>query len=762
MFSKRSLQKTVVTILTGSLLVLASCSEFLNEKKETPQTIELSNARFACLNALPEKMSQYLEGKVGAAEIRDGFDCGKEALLYFKSKTRGSLPDAYTLEDLRNFFGKYFLKRNNVTPEFGAQLLKVKKVLLGGDEKSLTKAEIQKLVDLLDTLKEQAVLLSPHFPVLIGRRADPTWTDVNAAIEQLRATAWILLREVDLVNSDYSFEDLKKFFKGANDFANLNHPFYLYDQINQNVDLVEAAKNVLIGEDARFEGIGDWEDALRTVLQVYKEGLRYKYFLQNKPLATPDDMETLTAFIDDGFKVIATSVPMKHQGMIPFKAIDALLDRLADRKFLPAGLSAEAVKVTYKKIILRLLDPRRKGDPRGLEGFETGHLAVISQEWRIYRLHQQFINTLPWDAHQSLAVSALAPAAKAFNAADYVKKVLSPSSLEQEQILAGWTEGARMFRPTWPLIYNASGRLLIQTPAADLRQNFVSLTRGNLMRALARALLMGYGPNEMVEADLKRWYDDFLQLGIELKAFDPRNGNSGSRSFKEANFFMFSGNGDSKMDAQETFEYVSVLVAGGLSSGNAVRLDLLDQGCGRTETDVFGYPWMNEACVKQKLRDRAGTYFDNMPGLVKQISKMTPAQWDGFYTSLMGASRISPEGAGRIETTDLRTAVTILHYTEIIMSVYDLDHNGSLNEDEVRLATPRFFEFIKMVSPVKTDFVVNDAFLYLVFVGEKPTLDNWGKLTKFEAQKLFDSLGEVSRDNILRVLKVLKAEAAKQ
>jgi hypothetical protein len=759
MFSKQNFRKILTAALALQLCGLVACSDFLNEKKQSPETIELSNERFACLQELPEQMSLYLEGKVSAAEVRRGFECGKDALVYFKTKTRGSMPDAYTLEDLRNFFGKYFLKRNNVSPEFGAQLFKIKKLILGGDEHFITKTELQKMVDLLDLLKEQAVQLSPHLPVLLGAQGDASWTDVNAAIEQLRLTSWILVKEFNLVRSDYGIDDLKKFFAGLDNFINANKSVGLFEKVNSSMPLIEAVKKVVIGEDAHFDNLSDWEDGLRTVLLIYKEALRYRYFIQKNELDSPREMNVWIAFLDDGLRIFEESLPIKRQGVISFSAVDTLLDRLADRNLLPKNLTATSLKETYKKIVLRLFDPRRQGDSRGLDGIEKNHFAAFQLEWKVYRLHQYFINGLNYDSQQSIGSTELRAAIQNFPAENYVTKALSQNSLEQEALLKSWAEGSAKLLSPWPILFNPAGRLMVVGRPASVHQTWSSLTRWNLMREFGRAMMIGYGPQGLAEHDLERWYEDFKLFGIELKAFDPRSGNTGARSFKEANFFTFSGNGDSKMDDRESFEYISILMAGGISSANVLRLDMIEKGCGLPENDIFGYPWLDEDCFKRNLRANAASYFDNMPGLVLQIAKMDSAHWDEFYHDLMTSARTSPAEGRRLETSDLRTAVMMLHYTEILFTVYDRNQSGSLEEGEIKLAAPRFLLFMKNLSPIKSNFVVSDFFLYLVVKGKKPSLADY---LLFQGEKTFGSLGEVTRDKILRVFKVLKEEAAKK
>ena len=273
------------------------------------------------------------------------------------------------------------------------------------------------------------------------------------------------------------------------------------------------------------------------------------------------------------------------------------------------------------------------------------------------------------------------------------------------------------------------------------------------------ALVHGYGPRLLGVDDLKRWYADFQFLGEELKVFDKRSGNSGARSFNEANLFTFSANGNAVVDSAEAFEFVSLLASGGGISAEAIRLDMIQQGCALPELDIFEYPWLNENCFKQNLRKKIDHYFNNMPGLVAEISKLNSIEWDSFYSNLMAASRVSSPKGGKVETADLRTAIMILHYTEILMSVYDQNSSGGLDLEEVRLAAPRFLEFMKSVSPVKWELLVEDFFVYLAFKGEKP---DRGGYTKYSFERLFVGLGEVSRGKILRVFKVLKDEAAKK
>jgi hypothetical protein len=767
MFFKRRFSQSVSFVLMANLLWLGACSDFLDEKHQEPQTLEIPNTKFVCLQALPEEMTEFVKGQVSESDINKGFDCAKEALLYFKNKTHGTYPDAYSMEDLRNFFGKYFLKKNNVSSEFGAQLFKLKKVVVGGSDRSITKFEIQRIVEILDILKKQAILVAPHVTTLLGKKMSPTWMDVNKGTSQLHESLWTLFREVDLVNSDYSFNDFKKFTNGLNSFINANETFLLTDQLSSDVTLVEAVKNILIGENSRLDRISDWSNAVTTVVTLYKEVLRYHYFLKENEFDTPAKLESLLLAADDALTLLEGSLPMRKLGMISFSSIDNLLDVLETRKLMPMGLSSLAVKETYKKVVLRILDPQRRGDSRGLQGLERIHLLALKHELKIYQLHQNLIDNLPFDELGTMGFSDLKNAVGAFAPMEVITQSLTTENLEQESLMIAWDEGKGLLLNKYPAFYNSKGRQMVVGDVTPYRQSWKSLTKWNLMRALGRALLLGYGSTHspvvsqelMTEAGLEQWYADFNRIGIDLKAFDSRSKNSGSRSFKEANFFTFKGNGDSWMDYNETFDFVSLLFSGGVSSSEFIREDILKRGCGLQGRDIFEYPLMDEACFKENLYKNFGLYFDNLPGLVKQVSTMSQSQWTEFYGNLMSAARVSDSTGGKIETADLRTAVMMLHYAESLMSIYDVNHDGKLNIEELRAAAPRFLEFMKKVAPIKANFMVEDFFLFLVYKGKKPGLR---KYAYFQVEKAFGSLGDAGRDKILRVFKVLRDEAANQ
>ncbi len=762
MLFKRTLQIVMTAVAALSMM---GCSDFINGKKIEPEVLNFSNERLACLKQLPPHLKDFSVGDASEKDIRGSFDCAREALLYFKNKTYGSVPNAYTVDEIRNFFAKYFLKENKVTPEFAAELMKIKKALLGGSETYLTKDEIVRVVDLLATVRDEAVQLSPHMKILLNQAKDKgtNWEQVSGATEQLRLSLQRLIEKTQLSNSDYTFEDGKNALSGLGDFLRGSQPFAPYEKAKEWVPLVESVKNILMGRHAQLTKLYQWKESLNTVIDLYGLALKYRYVIHNLNYSNASELHQLSQFIGQGLDLIENCQQMKSAGIIPAEDIDELIDQLTPYFKFDFKLRESSLKKIYRIVLLRMLSPERNGDSRGLEGLEKKHLAAIRREFNIWRMDQSFVDLLKVDEKtQKISQKDLLAKYDSFNKTYVIEKGITANPLEQMALNQSWDDFGSILKSSIMVNYNSHGRMIVATNPSSYDVSWKSLTKTNLMRAIARMLMLGYAENtagklseaRMSKAGLIAWYDEFNEIGLDIKAFDRRSGNSGSRSFLEANFFTFSGNGDAWMDQRETFEFVSLLFSAGLASSDDIRKDMTS--CEVSQKDIFDYPYLNETCFKKQFRANFATYFDNLPWMAKYVKGLSDADYDSFYGYLKSAAVTIDQKQGLIETANIRTMVTILHYVESIMVIYDVDKNQTLSLDEVYAAAPRFMSFFKTVSPTKFEFIIEEGFAYLVFKGSMPGI---GKLTGFQITKHF--VDEATRKDILRLFGTLKEQLNK-
>ncbi|MBX2986898.1 MAG: hypothetical protein KF802_03285 [Bdellovibrionaceae bacterium] len=761
---------------------LTACGDYLNGKKKEAQVIELSDERLKCLDQMPVLLRDFSVGDAKEDQIRANLGCMREAFQYFRERTVGSLPEAYTAADLRKFFRKYFVKQTEITPQFSEGFMRLKKALIGGSDRYITKPELDRIVDILRVVEDETVKMAPHMKVLLGdKKSAPGPERLQESVEQVRKTLKILLNQVELSRSDYSFADLQEMFTALSQFveeATGPRPAPApvsrlalknnggIDQIRSWLPLLKTVKVVFFGERANLQGQREWYDAINTVVDLYDLVLRYHYFLQGSRYDTPRDLKIALDFADRILRLLETSHQINRTGRLPFTALDQLIDEVYARKIVDLPASAEVLKPMYRRIVLGMLDPVRRGDSRGADAIERVHLLSLRREFNIFRLNQFFADWSFSAGARQLDPESRLRVARQFPAADVAKRLTADPG-EAEALVAAWAKFKDLLLKSRPVAFNEKGRISILTNTKDLRWTWHGLTRFNVMHFLVRGFMLGYGDHRdpvlahCSEKDMIRWYADFQDFGIAIRAFDPRSGNSGARSFKEASFFTFSGNGDDRISMDEMFEFVSMLVSGGLNTVNSVTASLHDLSCEVAQRDIFDLPMLNEACFKRELRGHFGDDFDNLPGLVKYVSRLNDQEWNSFYNDWISTARTSSPDSGLIETADLRTGVMILHYVEALFTIYDTDRDERLSVAEVEAAAPRFMNLLRQVSGLNNRTLVTQGFVALVFKGQKPDAVGLGDnmLDRFR-QWLTGSPKYADRGHLVRVFSNLKDELA--
>lgn len=778
-------------------LAVVGCGKYLGGEKNKEEVIDLPNPELEKLKKLPEITKEISVGEASESDVRDIFETLQYALSYFQKRTRGSAENGYSVEDMRKFFGKYFLKENNVSPELAQEAMKLKKALLGGSEKWLTKEEISQVIDLLGTLKEETVLLTPHMKILLMKTDQKTdWNQVSAATDQLRRSFQRLLKETQLSKSDYTFADAKSLLTGLSQFLSGDKVFSAYSNLESWAPVIEAVKVVLIGESARFTGLGDWSLGLDNVVDLYDTFLKYHYVLTKEPseatakakaevenkteakerrkkremieIKTKQDLRSYSQFFAQGLRLVTSSFQMQKQGQIPFAAIDGLLEQAVAKELLPETLTAETLKKTYRILVLRGLDSDRKGDVRALRALTRDHMQVVRREFNIWRLSQNFIDQL----EISEAGLSMAQVAKLYDRYDFdavIRGGLERDPFEQESLRRSWKDFGQLIKGSSLVNFDSSGRVLIVPGGPDYATSWISLMRFNLMSTVTRLFMIAYGDHGAAdvsksvlrETDLTQWYTDFQDIGQELQAFDPRSANPGRRSFMEANFFTYAGDGNDIMSYNETFEFVSFLFSAGLGSGAQIQKDL--QACEVDEIDVMRFHKFDEKCFRQTVFKNFAQEFANLPKLVKEIKGSGPGtgmnedKWNAYIQSMLAATRVSDAKSSRVEMSDLRTLVMVMHYIESLMRTYDTDGSQTFSVDEIARSFPRFASFLRSTNPGVSDANLNDGFAYMLFYGQKPTTMD---IVWYKAQKLVYNF-QANRVGIAKVFKVLKDDLNK-
>lgn len=765
------IKKTTIRMATALTLLLlpfflGACGGYLNGDKKKQTAIELDREKFKCLNEVPQDLKDFSAGMIQNKRIESSVECVQSALTYFSLRTEGSVKEGYTSSDMRSFFGKYFLKENVFSENLGSEFMLLKQALIGGSGQFITRQEIDQVQSMLEYFKKESVLINPHIPLILGTIKDQKYSEdeISNAIIVIRHFAHGLLEKTQLVQSNYEYSQFQSFIKEFSLFIRGQKPLAVYENLGQYIPLIEAVKNFLIGQKAVLDTREDWKDSLDSVIDLFHVGLKYRYRIRGTHLNNAVELQKMSSFVFKFIDLIEHSQQMKSRGYIPLSAIDSVIDQISLITKLPFGLSSAATKKTYRILISRFLDARHSGDLRGVDGLKLSHLVQLRKEILTWRLNQDFIDQLQYDKN---GLATLAQVVPQFNQFPFIERIqmLTQDDLMQKDLFNHLQDFAYVLNKKIPLHFNKDAKFVIAENYNQIGYTWNSFTLYNLYFMMSRLLHTGYNvqfaanlkDSQLDSQSLYQWYDEFRDLGIAIKAFDPRSLNSGKRSFLEANLFTYYGNGDAFLSFYETFEYISLIFSSGLATTPVLRNIMLENNCALPMKDVFGHPWLKEDCFKLQLKKNFYKIFDNMPSMSRFITGLNNQQWDSVYQSLMNSSRNDPRTVGRIESSDIRTLVTIIHYIESLMIVYDRNHDQFLDVQEIDFAAIRFFPFFKKLKKIDDEAQIKMGFRFLLVYGRVPT--DW-EYVQFSAGQKWDNLFgndlKISRFQIFKVFDGIK------
>jgi hypothetical protein len=729
--------KTISLFILFTLFLNASCSEFLSGKKKEDDVIEVQGTELDCLESAAETLRKFERQTTPLESLDQALGCFQTSLSYFKSKTKGSVqdPDNYTIENLRTFFGKFLGDQNRVSAKLGNEMMRLKAAVFGGDSESMSKVELQRLIDFFALVRRELVLLKPFWTTIIvtPQNKKITMTEINEAHRAFMNSIQKLVSSTQLSRADYELENFKDLISEIERFTKEDEQKSQVNALNvtQWVPLFESLKNALFGSRIEMNSMSKWREAFRMVGELHRAYLIYYYELQPYSFYSREGMKSVDQLLVLFIKLLDSSWILNSSG-ISFEVTETLFNSLKKLNMLPAEISGKGLDETYRSIVARVLERESRFPKESVTALEKRHLTFLKVEYEIWKTSLSFVEEFP----ENFEAKTVDQKLKEFKP-KFSHQFAVPN---QQTLVEAWEDWKHHLSQDIPLLYVNSGEIVISPYVRDMKRwPWYNLARQNIMRTLSRTLLLGYGVKRTTrlsdtginEQSLLDWYIDNTLLGVEIKAFDPRAPNSGKRSFFEANHFVYSGNGDEWADRQEVYEFVNIIFSSGLAGLTSIQDQLKKAGCSTTVFDIFGQPWFNEDCFKKTLRSQFHIMFKNLPGFVYYIRSLNDAQWDSFYNDLVSFSRNDPKEAGRIETADLRTLVVILHYIESMYIKIDSDRDDRLSKEELILGSKRFLNFFKKQFNLTAtpgglwdrtyNFLVPQGFACLVLTGEMPT-----------------------------------------
>ena len=780
MFSKR--------IFALSLfLLLSSCSDFLRGPKHEPESLDLPTGALACLQKLPENFAKIENGTATATQVDTDFRCLESALMYFQERTVGTYKEAYTAEDFRRFFGKYFLTKNNISKSFADQLVLLKSAVIGGSPGLVSKVEVVQLASFIGVLRAQLIQLLPSLEVLMQKASTADQGQIDQAMASVKVAGQALLKVSALHKSEYTFEDLHGLAVEVGSFIGLQSHSQVAVDFKKYWPLFASAKKVLLGEEANLQSPLEWIDAMDSFADLYNLVLQDHYLLKGFHFNSISDLDQIGNSLENFLSLLLNSNQLKKHNFIPCSQLDEMIDHLYDTRLVNSAISNSTLKETYRTVLGRMTSGVRFQSANEVINLTQDHVHYLIREVRIWRSLQGWINTLSNDSAKELSWSVVKNSFNSYASLHLGRfQTAAIPVLQKEELQAAMNDFMGLLNQKRPVKFNLQGRFILQYDTTVGGVTWTSLSLSNMTYMFTRLMLRGYSEFSQTtkkvmisEHEFIRWYDDFRKIGLELKAFDPRPGqtNSGSRSAKEANFFMLSSNGDREIDFNELYEYISMLVSAGLRSVDAVRAMATLEHCldldskdllGRPLVDDFKLPFIKEKEFKAALTKHRAELFNNLPYLIDYFQKY-PERWSEFYDRLLDAARLNPAGSGHIDHGDLRVFVMMMHYQESLLLAFDQNRDALLSIPELEKAVPRFLSFLKDLHiPIPwflqsaDESLLKHGFIYLAIEGHQPSGSDWiGYVWDRIKDPMLGQERKVDRVGVAQVFRNLKQELKK-
>lgn len=752
-----SFKKTLSLTLAGILFFAVGCARLFENKKPKQESLQL-DAKTECTKNLGSDFEAFFDGKASDVQVQGSFSCIRSLIEKFESQTAGANENGYSPQELKKFFEKKGLLARQIPDDLVVKLMQFKKFWLGGEENIFLRSELKELQKRLLHIEQMVLQMKGLMPFSLNEK---TAMALSPLIQYVLVESPVQSGALSLEKTLSLAESLVSFLS-----TNTQKP----SDFNKYLPLVRRAILVLMkSETYQVASAQNWN----FIADILKRGLVLAAHLKRDafdgswrelPVVT-----SLQATLAE--TVLFLQFVMENRDReIPFERIDDLLAEVMQLKYLPEALTFESLKITYRTALGRLFDPQPGQEKKHLSAIQWSHLQVLKREILLWSQIQTWITenlTGKKKAKLPEILAKLWPAQINFSSLEKSELAQDLSAADLAEIKLGYANFGEIVKTRHPIQWTDAGEVEIVS-TAQKSWSWGGLSVANALYIVLHRAFAGYSEDPkraeqrtgLKEIEVRKIYEELRPLGLELKAMDPRSANSGTRSFNEGNIFAWSGNGDDLLQLREMLELLSLLYSGGFSVTGKIYRHADVQKCLSMEKDPFGKFYAHADCFQGAFRENFGEYLISQPRWVAHSHLSAGVLGDQLFGRMWPLFQTKMSRPGLVETADIRTAVCVLGYIEIFFDVYDADRSGTLNQDEVMRAYPRFSNFLLSMMPEVPSWVpfvdkrdlAPATFRVLLFEGHKPTATEVIEAS-VRSSKYADR--EVNRTDVLNVFKAI-------
>lgn len=281
MFSKKNL-----CVVLSFVLVMTSCTPKVGEAP--PDATEQKIGGTQCLSGLQPVLDAFVKGTATDSDVAGAWDCAAGAIQKFKKYVYGRQADRFDSTELADFLKKNFLDANapEITPELRNETMRIKQLFLGGSIDYVTRAELDKIIDMFGDLKDITLHLNPYMKLIAQK-----WSIANSAnvqddvryfekaSDEIQTAARTLANMIKENNQSYEMDHFVIFLREFSNFAGQDWP--VANQIEKGMPVIKKVKKAISGGDPNTIGPTEWKSFVLLGARGYVQYLRYYYFIKS-------------------------------------------------------------------------------------------------------------------------------------------------------------------------------------------------------------------------------------------------------------------------------------------------------------------------------------------------------------------------------------------------------------------------------------------------------------------------------------------------
>lgn len=726
--STKYIRLAITGVVASALLATLSC-----KNEDIPRvTVPVVNLKGTdCLQGAPDILENYVLGKASEHEVNAFWTCLRGAITTFMTRVEGSDPKrGYKATELRRFLETNFLGGDKpdaikINDELLHQFMQVKRLLIGGHDKYLTKTELTNLVKLFEQLRGLSQEVRPYVKVLFkskkDEQPDPDVVSLAAAKFEdvlVRVGALIAKQEVS-----YKLSDFQSFLTELNTVFESRGNGDGFKKGAEFVPLIKSAKAVLFPGSGEVIGPHEWDGLFRFGGHAFSISMRFSLFLGKDSMKTAPMLNEAHRMGRSLFLILNEAFARRADNVIPTAAFDQLFEEYSNKYKLPMNLTLPKMQELWATLIDKVLPEYGTNVP----GWSHGEMKRLEGEFENFIAVQFSMIGSPRDGEGLEAIEEMKSVLNTFvlpmDSLGRIIFAVNPSAV--------WDEKTK----TKLNALRAAIRLVMQAHAAD---------------PVRRHTLGGVNQTEFDTA-----YAAFKPFLVLLEVVKENDTELGPRIFREANLFTTRANGDDRINFHEVLEYAHFVHAG-IGTGKLLRKDL-EPLCANTPLDV------EVLCFRENYRGLHKKNYANMPKMVEFFGTLKEKDWKSVLTGLESTNRAGGATNDPITNSDIYEIGVLLQYIEILMIRFDVDQNGILDLQEGLSALPLFQTVIAEilgVDPVEDAKEVRALFTYMLRYGEPPNPSKPLTILRYLNWKWSEKSWKLSADRaiILKILSSLSAQ----